>query len=409
MNPNDQRAGRTALVTGASSGIGRATAHLLAARGWRLVLVSRSASSLEATAEECRAVGAHVLAAPADVTDPVALDAAIDVATREFGHVDVVVHSAAVLAYGRFEDVPAEAFDRAVTVSLLGTSNVAPTSPAHFSAQGASGHLIVVGSLLGKIASPYMSSYVTAKWGVHGLVRTLQIEARETPGIRVSLVSPGGVYTPVYHQAGTFLRHHGRPPPPVDPPEKVAAAIERVIHRPRRERGVGLANPLTVLGFRTLPGLFRPHRHPADEARRPGRRRGAVGAGQRVRAASRWRAPARSVGPTVVQEGVIATTMRRTRVLVAEPIGTPKCGRKSYTHQGVPLLRKGSTFGVGISGAVTYLTQGVDRGSCNTRARNGHPLRSMSTRSCPPFRDDIGGGYFSAGRALRTVGSAPSP
>ena len=101
-----------------------------------------------------------------------------------------------------------------------------------------------------------MSSYVAGKWGVHGLVRTLQIEARRTPGVDVSLVSPGGVDTPVYAQAGSYTGRVGRPPPPVDPPEKVARAVVRAIERPRREVSVGLANGLTVTGFRLLPGVF---------------------------------------------------------------------------------------------------------------------------------------------------------
>ena len=114
----------------------------------------------------------------------------------------------------------------------------------------------MVGSLLGKIATPYMSSYVAGKWGVYGLVRTLQIEARQTPGVDISLVSPGGVDTPVYAQAGSYTGRIGRPPPPVDPPEKVARAVVRAIRQPRREVSVGLANGLTVTGFRLLPGVF---------------------------------------------------------------------------------------------------------------------------------------------------------
>lgn len=250
------RGGITVLVTGASSGIGRATAHRLAARGDNLVLLARSVAGLEAVGAECRVHGVRVLLTPADVSDRSDLDRAFDSAVAEFGTIDAVVHSAAVLAYGRFEDVPADVFDESVRVTLFGTANVARASIDHFSVRGGHGRLVVVGSLLGKIATPFMSSYVTAKWGVHGLVRTLQIEARDTPGISISMISPGGVNTPVYRQAGTYLQRHGRPPPPVDPPEKVAAAIESVLTRPRRDRGVGIVNPLVVLGFRVLPAVF---------------------------------------------------------------------------------------------------------------------------------------------------------
>lgn len=250
--------GRTVLVTGASSGIGRATAGLLASRGANVVLVARSAESLAEAERECRtaaAGGTRTMVVTADVADADSVDEALDAAVERFGRLDAVVHSAAVLAYGRFEDVPAEVFDTALSVTLGGTVNTTRSALRHFRAQGG-GSLVVVGSLLGKIATPYMSSYVTAKWAVHGLVRTVQIETRAEPGIDVSLVSPGGVNTPVYRQAGSYLGWHGRPPPPVDPPERVARAVVAAVERPRRETSVGLANPVAVLGFRVLPGVY---------------------------------------------------------------------------------------------------------------------------------------------------------
>jgi NAD(P)-dependent dehydrogenase (short-subunit alcohol dehydrogenase family) len=194
--------------------------------------------------------------AVADVGDAASVDAAFRAASARFGSVEGVVHSAAALSYGRFEDVPREVFDASIQTTLVGTANVARAALAAFRSSGGSGSLVVLGSLLGKISTPYMSSYVTAKWGVHGLVRTLQIEARSTPGTSVSLVWPGGVDTPVYLQAGTYLRRHGRPPPPVDSPEKVARVVVRALGRPRRESSVGIANHVTVTGFRAFPGVF---------------------------------------------------------------------------------------------------------------------------------------------------------
>ncbi len=195
------------------------------------------------------------MVAVADVADSAAVEAAFRTAGARFGSVDGVVHSAAALAYGRFEDVPREVFDRSIQTTLIGTANVCRSALESFRATGG-GSLVVLGSLLGKISTPYMSSYVTAKWGVHGLVRTLQLEARGTPGIDVSLVWPGGVDTPVYLQAGTYLARHGRPPPPVDSPEKVARVVVRALGRPRRESPVGVANHLVVTGFRVAPAVF---------------------------------------------------------------------------------------------------------------------------------------------------------
>jgi short-subunit dehydrogenase len=245
--------GRVVVVTGASSGIGRATAIQLSRSGNVVVMASRSETALLAAQRDC--VPGTTTVVPTDVSRRHEVDALMDEAIRVHGRVDAVVHAAAVLAYGRFEDVPAEVFDGALQTTLVGTANVARSALRVFATQGG-GSLVVVGSLLGKIATPYMSSYLTAKWAVHGLVRCLQIEARTTPGVDISLVTPGGVNTPVYLQAGTYVRRHGRPPPPVVSPERVAGAIIRRLDRPARETNVGPANSLTVLGFRLFPGVF---------------------------------------------------------------------------------------------------------------------------------------------------------
>jgi len=246
---------RVVLIVGASSGIGRATALAFSRQGASVVLASRSEASLREAERECIAAGGTTLVVPTDVTEVDSVAALFASAVATFGRVDAVVHSASVVAYGRFEDVPASVFDRVLTTNIIGTTNVARSALARFKRQG-SGRLVFVGSLLGKIATPYMSSYVTSKWAMHGLVRALQIEARETPGIDISLVSPGGVDTPVYYQAANYAGRVGRPPPPVDTPEKVARAVVRAVERPRRETSVGLANPLTVTGFRTMPAVF---------------------------------------------------------------------------------------------------------------------------------------------------------
>lgn len=248
---------RVMVVGGASGGIGRCTALLLAERGDHLVLTARGADRLEVVAAECTAAGAaSVWVHPADVTDRYAVDAMLAAVAARFGRIDGVVHTAGVAAYGRFVDVPPEIFERVIAVNLLGTANVGRASLRQLAAQDGGGTVVFVGSLLGKIVTPFMSPYVTSKWAVHGLVRILQIEARTMPGIDVSLVSPGGVDTPIYRWSATVLGRGGQPPPPVDPPAKVARAIVACLDKPRREKSVGVANPTAVFGFRAFPGLF---------------------------------------------------------------------------------------------------------------------------------------------------------
>ena len=209
-------------------------------------------------AAECREMGlagGDILTVTADVRDASAVDALFAAAATGFGGIDAVVHCAGALAYGRFVDLPADVFDATVATNLGGTSRVARAALRQFETQRA-GHLVLVGSVLGKIAAPTMSAYITTKWAIHGLARTLQLELRDSPAIHVSLVSPGGVDTPIYRLAGTWTGHHGAPPPPVATADEVAAVIQRTLAHPRREVPVFGLNRLMVLGSRMLPGLF---------------------------------------------------------------------------------------------------------------------------------------------------------
>ena len=109
-----------------------------------------------------------------------------------------------LVAYGNVEEVPSEVMTEVVNTNVFGTLAVCRAAMDAFRRTGG-GRLVVVGSLLGEIATPYMGSYVLSKWAVHGLVRTLQIEARQRDGVEISLIAPGGIDTPVYRQAATVL------------------------------------------------------------------------------------------------------------------------------------------------------------------------------------------------------------
>jgi len=251
-----EAAPEVAIVIGASSGIGRATALRLASRGARVVLVSRSRVPLEAAATACRATGAaDVEVMVGDVNDRVALQRIVDVTVARWGRIDVVVHTATVMAYGTVEELPADVFERVVDTAIHGTANVARAVLPTFRRQGR-GSLIIVSSLLASIAAPTMGAYVTAKWGQLGLIRTLQLEVRDVPGIHISAVSPGGVNTPIYYQAATVTGHTGRPPPLVYSPDRVAQAILGCVDRPRLLVQSGIANPVIIAGFRLLPRVF---------------------------------------------------------------------------------------------------------------------------------------------------------
>lgn len=243
------------VVTGASSGVGLATALAFADAGAELVLSSRNAAGLRTVETDCRTRGASTVVVVADVTAEEEVAALAAAAVARFGRIDVWVNTAAVVAYGRFEDVPPEVYRRVLDVGIAGATSIARHALRQFRRQGY-GKLIFLGSVLGEIATPYLSSYVTTKWALRGFARELAIETRDNPAISVCVVSPGGVDTPVYRQAANYVGRIGRPPPPMDPPEKVARAILRCAHRPRARTSVGLANPIIRFGFTFLPGVF---------------------------------------------------------------------------------------------------------------------------------------------------------
>lgn len=244
------------VLTGASSGVGVSTALAFAERGYAVVLASRSEKRLQTVASQCRAAGAtSALAVVTDVQDESAVKALFVQAGSAHGSVDVVVHTATVMAYGKIEKLPSELFAAAVNTAILGTFHVARAALAEFRHQHR-GTLVVVNSLLGQIAVPEMGSYVSGKWGQAGLIRVLQQETRDEPAIRVCSVAPGGVNTPIYSLAGNVTGRSPRPPIPVDPPEKVAAAVLRCVDKPTPRVSVGMANPVIVAGFRLFPKLY---------------------------------------------------------------------------------------------------------------------------------------------------------
>lgn len=244
------------VITGASSGIGRATAHRLAARGDHLVLMARALQPLSDTANECLDAGAaSAEAISVDVGDTAQVAAAFDQVRARHRRIDGVVQSAGVAAYGRFEQVPAEVFEGVIRTNVFGAANVARSAlPAMREAYH--GTIVIVGSVIGTIAVPRMSAYTVSKWALRSLARELQIENRDRKGVHISLVSPGGVDTPIYRLAANYQGIVGRPPPPVYSPERVAGIVVRTLEHPRDRVNAGFANPLMTLGFTLLPQVY---------------------------------------------------------------------------------------------------------------------------------------------------------
>lgn len=244
------------VITGASSGIGRATAHRLSARGDHLVLMARALEPLQQTAAECMDAGAaSAKVLSVDVGNSAAVEAAFRQVRQMHSRFDGVVQSAGVAAYGRFEQVPAEVFEGVMRTNVFGAANVARSAlPAMRAADH--GTIVIVGSVIGTIAVPKMSAYTVSKWALRSLARELAIENRDRKGVAISLVSPAGVDTPIYRLAANYQGNVGRPPPPVYSPERVAGIIVGALERPRDRINAGFANPVMSLGFSLLPKVY---------------------------------------------------------------------------------------------------------------------------------------------------------
>jgi short-subunit dehydrogenase len=227
-------------VTGASSGVGAATAQLLAREGADVALLARGETGLSRVATRVREEGSEALVLRTDVADRAALDASIAEAVRQLGGLDVAVVAAAAGAYGRFDEVPPEDFERCVRVTLGGAVDTIRAVLPEL--ERTAGRLVVVGSAVDEVELPLLSSYVAAKHGLHGFLQSLRAELRSSgSSVAVSEVRPGAVDTPFWQH----VTHPGGLIPPAIPPlttytaESVARAVVACAIAPRRSVTVG--------------------------------------------------------------------------------------------------------------------------------------------------------------------------
>ncbi|MFE5410466.1 SDR family NAD(P)-dependent oxidoreductase [Microbacterium sp. NPDC056569] len=242
------------VITGASSGIGRETARAYAHRGARLVLASRSRAALETVAGECRALGARTLVVPTDVSRETEVEALAAAAVAQYGRIDVWVGNAGVFAYGSFEELPAGVFRQVVETNLMGQIHGARAALPYFRRQG-KGALVLVGSLYSRVGSPAVSPYVTGKFGLLGFAECLRQELRGS-GIRVRIVLPATIDTPIYGHAANVTGRRVRPLPPTAAPARVARAIVRSPGRRRFAAPVGRMQMWVIPVHDLAPGLY---------------------------------------------------------------------------------------------------------------------------------------------------------
>ena len=244
------------VVTGASSGIGRATALAFAEKGANLVLAARREWALREVAAECEQRGARALVVPTDVTDEAAVQELAGSAVGHFGRIDVWVNNAAVTLFARFEDAPPADYRRVIETNLFGYVHGARAAMPLFYRQG-SGVLINVGSIMSKVPAPYASAYVVSKHGVRALGECLRQEVvlAGADDVHVCTVMPATIDTPFFQHAANYTGRAVKAMPPVYPAEDVAEKIVDLAQRPEREVVVGNAGRLMELQQTLAQGM----------------------------------------------------------------------------------------------------------------------------------------------------------
>ena len=246
---------RVAVVVGASSGIGRATALAFARERFDVVLAARGRPGLESAAAECRAAGGRTHVVPTDVGDADDVRALVREAIATFGHVDVWASIAGVGAVGRFDDVPIEAHVRTIRTNLIGHLHGAHAVLPHFR-ERRRGLLVNMSSVGGWVATPYAASYGASKFGVRGFGESLRAElASSLPHVHVCDVFPAFVDTPGMAHGGNWTGKRVKPPPPLLDPRTVAAAIVALVDDPRPVVSVGSVAPPGRLAHALAPEL----------------------------------------------------------------------------------------------------------------------------------------------------------
>ena len=248
--------GSVVMVTGASAGVGRATARAFAKKGARVGLLARGREGLEAALAEVKEAGGAGHIIQADVSDPVAVEAAAGELEGAFGPIDVWVNNAMVTVFAPFKEVSPDEFRRVTEVTYLGV--VYGTMAAlHSMLRRDQGIIIQVGSALAYRSIPLQSAYCGAKHAIMGFTDSLRSELLHDRSIvKLSMVQLPALNTPQFTWSRSRLPRKSQPVPPIFQPEVAADAIVWLSEHPRRELSVGMPTLKAIWGQKFAPGFI---------------------------------------------------------------------------------------------------------------------------------------------------------
>jgi NAD(P)-dependent dehydrogenase (short-subunit alcohol dehydrogenase family) len=248
---------QTVVVTGASAGIGRATARLFGERGARVGLIARGEAGLDGAVRDVEEAGGKALAVSADVADYEQVTAAARQIEDTLGPIDVWVNVAFTSVFAPFAEITAEEFRRVTEVSYLGFVHGTMVALGLMRPRG-QGTIVQVGSALGSRSIPLQSAYCGAKHAINGFTSSLRCELlHEKSGVHVTVVQMPAVNTPQFSWVRSRLPNSPQPVPPIYQPEVAARGVVFAADHPRRKQyWVGASTAATILANRLAPALL---------------------------------------------------------------------------------------------------------------------------------------------------------
>lgn len=247
---------RVAVVTGASAGVGRATAVALARSGCDVALIARGTERLESAAREVEAMGARALVFPADVADADAVFAAADRVTSTWDAIDLWINAAMATIFAPVRRISPAEFRRVTEVTYLGQVHGTLAALRHMQPRDR-GTIVQVGSALAYRSIPLQSAYCAAKFAVRGFTDSLRSELiHQGSQIRLTMVQLPAVNTPQFDWARSRMPRRLQPVPPIYAPEAVAAEIVRAAFKAPRELWIGWPSVRAIVGTTVAPGLL---------------------------------------------------------------------------------------------------------------------------------------------------------
>jgi short-subunit dehydrogenase len=251
-----QQSPETVIITGASAGVGRATAHRFARAGAHVGLIARDEKALADVKSEIEECGGTAAVAPADVSDAQALFDAADALQSALGRPDIWVNDAMVTVFSPFAKMTPEEYRRVTEVTYLGFVH-GTMAALRLMRERDRGTIVQVGSALGYRGIPLQSAYCGAKHGIRGFTESLRCELiHDNSNIRITMVNLPAINTPQFDWARTHMATQPRPVAPVFQPEVAADAIYKAAHRRQREYWLGLSSAEVILGNVLGPALL---------------------------------------------------------------------------------------------------------------------------------------------------------